>query len=323
MSPPRSYPYDAFISHSSADKAWVRGFVKQLREAGIRVWFDEDDLKWGEAIRKGVQRGIEESRHLVLVMSPASVGGGEDPQGSGWVTLEHYISGNFDPANQSRRLLPLLLSDCTIPSDIKPFRYLDVRTSEGIERHWPTIVGELGGGHDLPPPPPPHGGARRSVLLPVALATAVAALAVALVVSRPLWVGESPPRAAPSVAQPQGMTLDAVMLAHSPGEVGYRALEDGASVQDGVQYRVRLKLSRSAYVAVYSIAPNGDRATLIPAEGESPRMYSHKATLRLPERGAFVFFGDPGVETFYIVASKSAASLVPPWGVRAPTITDG
>ncbi|MFM7754812.1 MAG: toll/interleukin-1 receptor domain-containing protein [Cyanobium sp.] len=40
MAGPRStrYPYDIFLSHSSADKPVVRELAERLRAAGLQVW---------------------------------------------------------------------------------------------------------------------------------------------------------------------------------------------------------------------------------------------------------------------------------------------
>jgi len=39
------FKYDVFLSHSSKDKAVVRTIAKQLRDDGLRVWFDEWEIK--------------------------------------------------------------------------------------------------------------------------------------------------------------------------------------------------------------------------------------------------------------------------------------
>ena len=50
-----TFPYDVFLSHSSKDKAVVRALAEQLRQDGLKVWFDE----W---IRHVPRPGTAESR---------------------------------------------------------------------------------------------------------------------------------------------------------------------------------------------------------------------------------------------------------------------
>jgi hypothetical protein len=45
-----SFTHDVFLSHSSADKTVVRELAERLRGDGIRVWFDEWEIKFGDSI---------------------------------------------------------------------------------------------------------------------------------------------------------------------------------------------------------------------------------------------------------------------------------
>jgi hypothetical protein len=38
------FKYDVFLSHSSKDKSVVRPLAERLREAGLRLWFDEWEI---------------------------------------------------------------------------------------------------------------------------------------------------------------------------------------------------------------------------------------------------------------------------------------
>ena len=35
------FKYDVFLSHNAKDKPRVRRLAKRLKQAGLRVWFDE------------------------------------------------------------------------------------------------------------------------------------------------------------------------------------------------------------------------------------------------------------------------------------------
>ena len=106
------FQYDVFLSHNSADKPQVRRLAERLREAGLRLWFDEWIIQPGDDIYLAIERGLEASRTLVLCLSPAALG-------SDWVGLERSTVLFRDPANAGRRFIPLLLADCKLPDTLR------------------------------------------------------------------------------------------------------------------------------------------------------------------------------------------------------------
>lgn len=64
--------HDVFISHASEDKETVvRPLANALREAGLRVWFDEFELRMGDSLRRTIDKGLANSRFGVVVLSQA------------------------------------------------------------------------------------------------------------------------------------------------------------------------------------------------------------------------------------------------------------
>ncbi len=73
--PPETYfEFDVFLSHSAKDKATVRPIAERLRKDGLRVWFDEWEIKPGDSIPAKIEHGLENSRVLVLCMSANAFG---------------------------------------------------------------------------------------------------------------------------------------------------------------------------------------------------------------------------------------------------------
>jgi hypothetical protein len=51
--------YDVFISHASEDKEGiVRPLANALKNEGLRVWYDEFELKIGDSLRRKIDRGL-------------------------------------------------------------------------------------------------------------------------------------------------------------------------------------------------------------------------------------------------------------------------
>jgi len=62
--------YDVFISHSSEDKdEFVRPLTVELQELGLKVWYDEFELKMGDSLRRKIDQGLINSRYGIVVLS--------------------------------------------------------------------------------------------------------------------------------------------------------------------------------------------------------------------------------------------------------------
>ena len=125
------FQYDVFLSHNAKDKPRVRRLAERLKqaglqmEAGLRLWFDEWNVGPGDIIALKVDEGLEQSRVLLLCISPAALA-------SGWVALERSTAIHRDPSNEGRRFIPLLLADCELPDTLRRDRYVDFRE----KRRW-------------------------------------------------------------------------------------------------------------------------------------------------------------------------------------------
>ncbi len=104
---PGEFPYDVFLSHSAKDKPVVRDVAERLKKDGLRVWFDEWEIRPGDSIERTqsktakIEEGLERSRVLVLCRSANAFG-------SDWAQLE---SGTFrfrDLLNNERRFISIL-----------------------------------------------------------------------------------------------------------------------------------------------------------------------------------------------------------------------
>jgi hypothetical protein len=62
--------YDVFISHASEDKEdVVRPLAIALQSEGLRVWYDEFELKIGDSLRRKIDKGLANSRFGIVVLS--------------------------------------------------------------------------------------------------------------------------------------------------------------------------------------------------------------------------------------------------------------
>jgi hypothetical protein len=96
--------YDIFLSHNRREKPWVRQLAKLLKDEGLSVFFDEDSIAPGENIVAAIEKAVTGSRHILLVISRASME-------SRWVAMETQYAVHDDPDAQSGRLVPLVIDD--------------------------------------------------------------------------------------------------------------------------------------------------------------------------------------------------------------------
>ncbi len=69
--------YDVFISHASEDKVEVtRPLAVALQDAGLKVWYDDFELRIGDSLRRKIDKGLANSRFGIVVLSQAFFGKG-------------------------------------------------------------------------------------------------------------------------------------------------------------------------------------------------------------------------------------------------------
>ena len=98
----KKFQFDVFVSHNKLQKPRVREIVHHLRQVGLKVFFDEDSIEPGENIVLALEKGLEDSRHVLLFVSPTALS-------SKWVALERAATLYSDPDSRKRRLIPVML----------------------------------------------------------------------------------------------------------------------------------------------------------------------------------------------------------------------
>ena len=93
------------------------------------VWVDEAEIRAGESIPGKVNEGLEKSRFIAVVMTPAYF-----LSTSGWTDAEWHAVLHTDPDNRRARLIPLLVADCPfIPFLLRHLKAIDLRADRFAE----------------------------------------------------------------------------------------------------------------------------------------------------------------------------------------------
>ncbi|MGW4129287.1 toll/interleukin-1 receptor domain-containing protein [Amycolatopsis japonica] len=124
-----------FLSYSSKDRAMATALSVDLANEGHRVWLDEWEIKVGESIPNKIALGIDECDYLLVLLSPHSVQ-------SGWVEREWSTKYWAEANSGNLHVIPVLLSDCEIPTLLRVKKYADFRSDYGFGLD--KVLGTLG-----------------------------------------------------------------------------------------------------------------------------------------------------------------------------------
>lgn len=115
--------FDVFLSHASEDKEKIRRLKDKLEHVGIKVFFDETSISWGESIVEKINHGLLKSRYFVPFLS-------QKFSEKGWTNkeLNSAISMNID---RKGRILPVIDSNFSV-DDNYPL------LGETLYKKWPT-----------------------------------------------------------------------------------------------------------------------------------------------------------------------------------------
>jgi len=62
-----------FISYSRQNERDAQRIVGDLKDAGLRVWFDREKIKGGDAWWQSIVRGISNADYFLFCLSPDSI----------------------------------------------------------------------------------------------------------------------------------------------------------------------------------------------------------------------------------------------------------
>ena len=82
LDPNDTRKFDVFISHASEDKDdVVRPLALALKDGGLKVWYDEFELKIGDSLRRKIDNGLSKSKFGIVVLSNSFIN-------KGWTNYE-------------------------------------------------------------------------------------------------------------------------------------------------------------------------------------------------------------------------------------------
>jgi TIR domain len=118
-----------FLCHASEDKGVVRELYYRLRDAGIKPWFDEEDLSPGQPWQEVIREAVQAARIVVVCLSKKSV------DKAGFVQEEiKYALDVADEKSATHYIVPARLEPCEIPARLQQLQWVDLFDPRGFDR---------------------------------------------------------------------------------------------------------------------------------------------------------------------------------------------
>jgi formylglycine-generating enzyme required for sulfatase activity len=134
-----------FISHATQDAQFAHRLADDLKRSGVQVWIAPGNIRPGERWVRAIDRGLAESSHMVIVLTPAALK-------SKWVEME--TDAAIAQERKGRiQVIPLDVELCDVPPLLSGYQMVSFRRDydAGLSQ----LTGILG---VTPPEPvrPPH-----------------------------------------------------------------------------------------------------------------------------------------------------------------------
>src|SRR6202050_888201 len=129
-SPVSESPKAVFLSYASQDADAARRICESLRAAGIEVWFDQNELRGGDAWDASIRKQIKECALFVPIISAST-----NARSEGYFRLEWRLAVErlHQMADDQSFLLPVLIDDTPETAARVPDRFR--------ERQWSHLAG--------------------------------------------------------------------------------------------------------------------------------------------------------------------------------------
>jgi formylglycine-generating enzyme required for sulfatase activity len=112
-----------FISYSRKDLAFIEQLATDLKVAHFDVWYDLSRLEGGMPWRTKIEKAINDSQYVLVILSPDSVT-------SKWVEEEFLLASEL-----GKNIIPLYYKPCALPLGYRRLQIIDVYGSKYLENY--------------------------------------------------------------------------------------------------------------------------------------------------------------------------------------------
>ena len=113
----KAKPLQVFMSHKSCDKAFAMQLATDLRRNGIKTWHDDWSMPPGKPLTDAMERGIQESDVMLLILTAASVDAIRG--GVGGLAFEVHIGEDRCFTDSHFRIIGIQREKCDPPPKLR------------------------------------------------------------------------------------------------------------------------------------------------------------------------------------------------------------
>ncbi|MET0648711.1 MAG: TIR domain-containing protein [Pyrinomonadaceae bacterium] len=141
-----SESYDTFLSYASTDREYVRPIYDYLTEKGLRVWFDQVNIRPGDNWIADIAKGLENSKSCVVFFR-------KEP--GVWHQRETEIAIGKRETDKSFKIFPVILQDAddpepSLPAFLRSTALVDLRGGlRNLQVLW-SLVAAIRGDQSVP-----------------------------------------------------------------------------------------------------------------------------------------------------------------------------
>jgi hypothetical protein len=113
-----------FISYATKDAEFAHRLADDLKRLGVQVWIAPESIRPGESWVSAIERGLEESSHVVVVLTPAALE-------SRWVKKETDIAIARERKGRIQ-VIPLNVEPCAVPLFLSSYQMVSFRSDYDV-----------------------------------------------------------------------------------------------------------------------------------------------------------------------------------------------
>jgi formylglycine-generating enzyme required for sulfatase activity len=113
-----------FISYATKDAEFAHRLADDLKRLGVPVWIAPESIRPGESWVSAIERGLEESSHVVVVLTPAALE-------SRWVKKETDIAIARERKGRIQ-VIPLNVERCAVPLFLSSYQMVSFRSDYDV-----------------------------------------------------------------------------------------------------------------------------------------------------------------------------------------------
>lgn len=126
-----------FLSHTAADKPFVRKLARDLDSQGVKYWLDEAEINVGESLIEKIRQGLDEVDYVAVILSPNSIT-------SPWVQREVDVAMNQEIHGKKVKVLPIMYRSCELPGFLLGKFYADFTKESKYTEAFKRLVSSMG-----------------------------------------------------------------------------------------------------------------------------------------------------------------------------------